>query len=182
VQSVADPSEVAEFGYEGGPRHVTGVYQCAPGCNPHLAFTRQQKVYLGETDLTHAELVAAVRSVESRWRAPDYNLFTRNCNHFCEALVDELIPGTRMPRFINRGARASCFWTAGLAPWFVQTRVKDGGSWTAGKVTLMAEEERAAMGVPDFAEWEEWAKGDGEGSDGEEVDPLAEHLHPVPLL
>jgi hypothetical protein len=182
VQSVADPSEVAEFGYEGGPRHVTGVYQCAPGCNPHLAFTRQQKVYLGETDLTHAELVAAVRSVESRWRAPDYNLFTRNCNHFCEALVDELIPGTRMPRFINRGARASCFWTAGLAPWFVRTRVKDGGSWTAGKVTLMAEEERAAMGVPDFAEWEEWAKGDGEGSDGEEVDPLAEHLHPVPLL
>lgn len=185
VQSVADPSEVAEFGYEGGPRQVTGVYQCAPGCNPHLAFTRQQKVYLGETDLTHAELVSAVRRVESRWRAPDYNLFGKNCNHFCEDLVRELIPGARMPRFINRGARASCFWTGGMAPWFVGRYVKDGGSWTGGRVTTMAERERRAMGVADFAEWEEWAKGgpDGEGGDErEEIDPLAEHLHPVPLL
>jgi hypothetical protein len=38
---------------------VTGVYQCAAGMNPHLAFTRQQRVYLGETDLTHAQLVQA---------------------------------------------------------------------------------------------------------------------------
>ena len=48
----------------------------------------------------------------------------------------------------------------------------------------MAERERRAMGVADFAEWEEWAKGaDGEGGDErEEIDPLAGHLHPVPLL
>ena len=43
---MADPLEVAEFGFEGGPRRVSGVYQCTPGMNPHLAFTRQQRVYL----------------------------------------------------------------------------------------------------------------------------------------
>ena len=32
-------------------------------------------------------------------------------------------------------------------------------------------------------EWEEWAKGaDGCGDEREEIDPLAGHLHPVPLL
>lgn len=61
--------------------------------NPHLAFTRQQRVYLGETDLTHAELVAAVRAVEEEWQAPSYNLLSRNCNHFCDALVARLLPG-----------------------------------------------------------------------------------------
>ena len=49
-------------------------------------------------------------------------------------------------------------------------------------MTLAGWEERAAGGVADIGEGEEGAKGAGEGSDGEEVDPLAEHLHPVPLL
>ena len=93
--------------------------------------------------------------------------------------------------------------------------MKDGGSWTGGEVTLMAEEERAAMKVSDFAEWDEWARetrnygggegdqkergssgsggsgsGSGSGSEGGsggesvclEGDPLAAHMHPVPLL
>lgn len=115
-----------------------------------------------------------------------------------------------MPSFINRGARvANWFPLPGLLPWYVKHYVKDGGSWTSGLVTLMAEKERTAMGVSDFAEWEEWAKDIGGGGGGGkkkkvrgdagsgdlkdcgsgigkgaclEGDPLAAHMTPVPLM
>ena len=185
LQNIANPSEVAEFGYEGGPRDCTGVYQCAPGMNPHLAFTRQQRCYLGETDLTHAELVAILANLERRWPARAYNLLSRNCNHFCDALVAELLPGQRIPAFINRGARWLCaFPFPGFAPWYVRTRVRDGGSWTAGQVCEMAAAEREAMGVSDFDEWEDWDEGRGGamGAEGDGGDPLRTHLHPVALV
>ena len=84
VQSVADPRRVVEFGFEGGPQAGrTGVYQCAPGMNPHLALTRQQRCYLGDARLTHTELVAIVDKLERAWTAGSYNFLDRNCNHFC---------------------------------------------------------------------------------------------------
>ena len=49
LQSPRDPSDVCEFGFEGGARDGARVYQCSAGANPHLAFTRQTRCYLGET-------------------------------------------------------------------------------------------------------------------------------------
>ena len=69
----------------------------------------------------------AVRAVEAEWPAPSYSLFSRNCNHFCDALVDHLLPGQRIPSFINRGARfCSWFPLPGLLPWYVRRYVKAG--------------------------------------------------------
>lgn len=161
--------------------------------------------FKGETELTHGELVDALREVEDEWQAPTYNLLSRNCNHFCDSLVNKLLPGRKIPSYINRGARlANWFPLPGFLPWYVKHYVKDGGSWTGGEVTTMALRERKIMGVSNFAEWKEWAKegsesvggggkemGNGSGRDGGEgvcgsasfeTDPLAAHLDPVQML
>lgn len=193
VQSVADPRRVVEFGFEGGPQAGrTGVYQCAPGMNPHLALTRQQRCYLGDARLTHAELVAIVDKLERAWTAGSYNLLDRNCNHFCDAFAAAALgPDAKLPGFINRGARLACWFPAPrLAPWIVK-RWFGGGSWTAGTVCEMARAERLALEERDFEtrrdffdETKTTLRGDAPKSDGVCLrgDPLAAHKTPVPLL
>ena len=52
----------------------------------------------------------------------------RNCNHFCDALVTCILPGRRIPSFINRGARVVCWLPLpGVMPWYVRRCVKHGG-------------------------------------------------------
>ena len=193
VQSVADPRRVVEFGFEGGPQAGrTGVYQCAPGMNPHLALTRQQRCYLGDARLTHAELVAIVDKLERAWTAGSYNLLDRNCNHFCDAFAAAALgPDAKLPGFINRGARLACWFPAPrLAPWIVK-RWFGGGSWTAGMVCEMARAERMALEERDFETRKDFfdetktaTRGDAPKSDGVCLrgDPLAAHKTPVPLL
>ena len=211
VQSLRDPSDVCEFGFEGGARQGTGVYQCAAGANPHLAFARQTRCYLGETTLRHAEMCAVLDECRAEWSSDSYHLLTRNCNHFCDALIRKLIPGKRAPAYINRGARLLCALPApfpGALPRCVSRWLPSGGSWTAGEVCAMAERERRLAGASDFAERRDW-DGDSrrasleeeekeaaeddrfgkrarsetrEGSAQNRLDPLAAHLKPVPLV
>jgi hypothetical protein len=192
VQSLSDPADVVEFGFEGGARRGTGVYQCCAGANPHLAFTRQTRCYLGETSLRHAEIVQVLDDLRKEWSSDSYHLLTKNCNHFCDALVRLLVPGKKMPAYVNRGARLLCALPApfpGALPRCVSAFLPSGGSWTAGAVCAMAERERRLAGVRDFRLRSDW---DGEAGDEKErffsvgdenpVDPLAAHLKPVPLV
>lgn len=210
VQSLSDPADVVEFGFEGGARRGTGVYQCCAGANPHLAFTRQTRCYLGETSLRHAEIVRVLDDLRKEWSSDSYHLLTKNCNHFCDALVRRLVPGKKMPAYVNRGARLLCALPApfpGALPRCVSAFLPSGGSWTAGAVCAMAERERRLAGVRDFRRRSDW---DGEAGDDDElekelekdgpplaaseenapsgktrarrVDPLAAHLKPVPLV
>ena len=191
VQSVADPRRVVEFGFEGGPQAGrTGVYQCAPGMNPHLALTRQQRCYLGDARLTHAELVAIVDKLERAWTAGSYNLLDRNCNHFCDAFAAAALgPDAKLPGFINRGARLACWFPAPrLAPWIVK-RWFGGGSWTAGTVCEMARAEALALEGGTSRREETFSKGRATLRDDAEErrgvpprGPLAAHKTPVPLL
>jgi hypothetical protein len=208
VQSLSDPADVVEFGFEGGARRGTGVYQCCAGANPHLAFTRQTRCYLGETSLRHKEIVQVLDDLKKEWSSDSYHLLTKNCNHFCDALVRRLVPGKKMPAYVNRGARLLCALPApfpGALPKCVSKFLPSGGSWTAGAVCAMAERERRLAGVRDFRLRSDW---DGEAGDEKErffekagdenpvdasearfgktrvsrVDPLAAHLKPVPLV
>lgn len=208
VQSLSDPADVVEFGFEGGARRGTGVYQCCAGANPHLAFTRQTRCYLGETSLRHKEIVQVLDDLKKEWSSDSYHLLTKNCNHFCDALVRLLVPGKKMPAYVNRGARLLCALPApfpGALPKCVSKFLPSGGSWTAGAVCAMAERERRLAGVRDFRLRSDW---DGEAGDEKErffekagdenpvdasearfgktrvsrVDPLAAHLKPVPLV
>ena len=208
VQNPRDPSDVCEFGFEGGARRGTGVYQCSAGANPHLAFARQTRCYLGDTSLRHEEICAVLDEVRAEWSSDSYHLLTKNCNHFCDALIRKLVPGKKAPAYVNRGARVLCALPApfpGALPRCVTKWLPSGGSWTAGAVCAMAERERRLAGVRDFAERRDW-DGDslesleeaaddaslgkrarsetreGSARKKERLDLLAAHLKPVPLV
>ena len=195
LQSPRDPSDVCEFGFEGGARKGTGVYQCSAGANPHLAFTRQTRCYLGETSLCHEQVVSVLDDLRREWSSDSYHLLTRNCNDFADALVRKLLPVKKLPAYVNRGARLLRALPApfpGALPRCVSAFLPAGGSWTAGAVCAMAERERRLAGVRDFRERRDWdgaytAK-EKEGARrrlddvSRRVDPLAAHLKPVPLV
>ena len=193
LQSPRDPSDVCEFGFEGGARKGTGVYQCSAGANPHLAFTRQTRCYLGETSLCHEQVVSVLDDLRREWSSDSYHLLTRNCNDFADALVRKLLPGKKVPAYVNRGARLLRAFPApfpGALPRCVSAFLPAGGSWTAGAVCAMAERERRLAGVRDFRERRDWDGDEAkekEGARGDDdvsrrVDPLAAHLKPVPLV
>lgn len=193
LQSPRDPSDVCEFGFEGGARKGTGVYQCSAGANPHLAFTRQTRCYLGETSLCHEQVVSVLDDLRREWSSDSYHLLTRNCNDFADALVRKLLPVKKLPAYVNRGARLLRALPApfpGALPRCVSAFLPAGGSWTAGAVCAMAERERRLAGVRDFRERRDWDGDEAkekEGARGDDdvsrrVDPLAAHLKPVPLV
>ena len=191
LQSPRDPSDVCEFGFEGGARRGTGVYQCSAGANPHLAFTRQTRCYLGETSLCHEQVVSVLDDLRREWSSDSYHLLTRNCNDFADALVRKLLPGKRVPAYVNRGARLLRAFPApfpGALPRCVSAFLPAGGSWTAGAVCAMAERERRLAGVRDFRERRDWDGDEAKEKDvvGDDVsrcvDPLAAHIKPVPLV
>lgn len=191
LQSPRDPSDVCEFGFEGGARRGTGVYQCSAGANPHLAFTRQTRCYLGETSLRHEQVVSVLDDLRREWSSDSYHLLTRNCNDFADALVRKLLPGKKAPAYVNRGARLLCALPApfpGALPRCVSAFLPAGGSWTAGAVCAMAERERRLAGVRDFRERRDWDGDEAKEKDvvGDDVsrcvDPLAAHIKPVPLV
>jgi hypothetical protein len=148
------------------------------------------------------EIVQVLDDLRKEWSSDSYHLLTKNCNHFCDALVRRLVPGKKMPAYVNRGARLLCALPApfpGALPRCVSAFLPSGGSWTAGAVCAMAERERRLAGVRDFRLRSDWdvslagdekerffSAGDGEARLGKtrdgRVDPLAAHLKPVPLV
>jgi len=99
-----------EYQYGGNPDvSRSGVFQHAP-LNVAGATYRESFLLGIVKDLRTAH--AALDVVKEQFRANEYNLITRNCNHFSEALSLKLL-NKRIPSFINRMARlgygASCF-------------------------------------------------------------------------
>ena len=141
--------------------------------------------------MRHAEIVRVLDDLRKEWSSDSYHLLTKNCNHFCDALVRRLVPGKRMPAYVNRGARLLCALPApfpGALPRCVSAFLPSGGSWTAGAVCAMAERERRLAGVRDFRERRDWDGDEATEKDvvGDDVsrcvDPLAAHIKPVPLV
>ena len=197
VQKIADPLDVVEWGFEGGPRKGTGVYQCVPHANPSLGLCRQQKCFIGETTKSHSELVTVMNELQLEWTAASYHLVTRNCNHFVDELVKLLVAGTKAPGFINRGARLLRNVPIpgfGLVPKMVTKYLPSNGSWTGGRVCATAVAERHAVGVADFAERKDWdavtSRRKTDAARGKKYqkepffnrDALANHFAPVPCL
>tara|TARA_B100000683_G_scaffold102704_1_gene101373 strand:+ start:32209 stop:32898 length:690 start_codon:yes stop_codon:yes gene_type:complete len=89
------------FGY--CPRG-TGVYRCAPKKNPMYAY--RESVPLGVTSLSPARAAACVSALRATWMGTDYDVLTKNCNHFCEALCAALgCEGP--PRWLNSFANGA---------------------------------------------------------------------------
>lgn len=56
---------------------------------------------MGRTVLTEAEVSSVLQRLAAAWRGQDYDLFSRNCSHFAEALCSELGVGPVPERITN---------------------------------------------------------------------------------
>lgn len=97
------------FGYRGGIG--TGVFSCAPRSN--AAHSYRETVQLGETRLSRIEVQEIVKGMEAEWLGKDYELFGRNCVHFCETFCDKLGVG-KPPDWVAHLARTSAALIGGV--------------------------------------------------------------------
>jgi len=76
----------------------TGVFSCHPMQNP--AHRYREPFLMGNTDLTKGEVRELLQRFEGEWHGLDYDLLSRNCTHFCDALCRELGVG-RIPGWLS---------------------------------------------------------------------------------
>jgi len=94
------------FGFHDDPL-VTGVFDVEPRCAPPPARYRMS-IDLGVTPLRAEEVEAALEEMRRAWPGTSYDVLTRNCNAFSEALVVRLGTERRVPGWVNRLAMIGC--------------------------------------------------------------------------
>lgn len=88
------------FGYcENG----TGVFCCPPKQNP--MYTYRESIALGKTSLSTHAVTRILTKLSSEWPGYDYDLLSKNCNHFCDKFCEEL-GVQKLPAWVNRFANA----------------------------------------------------------------------------
>lgn len=79
----------------------TGVYCCKPRENPMYSF--RETVTLGATTLSESEVKTLILEMKERWKGSQYEVLTRNCNHFCQEFAEKLGVNS-IPGWVNRMA------------------------------------------------------------------------------
>jgi PPPDE putative peptidase domain len=102
-----------EYCFGGHEDSSTGVFQIEPRTAPDARF--RQAIHIGECSLDWRGLRRVLDSYSDGWSGNSYNLLTRNCNHYSDALCFELT-GARIPGWVNRlafiGSKFSAFLPA----------------------------------------------------------------------
>ncbi|KAG6554278.1 hypothetical protein Mapa_004194 [Marchantia paleacea] len=80
----------------------SGVFSCPPKENP--MYTYRESVHLGTTNLSRSEVNVIIRTMIAEWPGCDYDLLSKNCNHFCEVFCAELHVD-KLPLWVNRFAK-----------------------------------------------------------------------------
>ena len=78
----------------------SGVYPCRPKGN--TGYTYRESVALGVTALAPARVQGILHVLQTQWPGHQYELLSRNCNHFCAELCERLnvmAPPTWVNRF-----------------------------------------------------------------------------------
>ncbi|KJX96692.1 hypothetical protein TI39_contig606g00006 [Zymoseptoria brevis] len=92
-----------EYAYGGHPHpSLTGVYHTPP-LTPPPHSTHRATILFAHTTLSLSEIEVVVKDVSAEFLGAEYNLLTRNCNHFTAALVKRL-SGRKAPGWLNRAA------------------------------------------------------------------------------
>eukprot|EP00899_Mesostigma_viride_P017779 jgi/Mesvir1/26001/Mv17946-RA.1 len=82
----------------------TGVFCCAPRKNS--MYTYRETITLGVTAVSTAKVREIIKELSQEWQGNTYDLFGRNCNHFCEAFCQRLGVGP-LPAWVNRLANGA---------------------------------------------------------------------------
>lgn len=89
-----------EYAYGGHDYDCSGIFATNPRDPPGQVVFRES-IYLGDTDLTQAEVLQLVQTMGAEYKGNRYHLLQRNCNHFATDLCTHLV-GKPAPSWINR--------------------------------------------------------------------------------
>uniref|UniRef100_A0A7S3WPE3 PPPDE domain-containing protein n=1 Tax=Strombidinopsis acuminata TaxID=141414 RepID=A0A7S3WPE3_9SPIT len=78
---------------------MQGVSVTTPKNNQYYAY--RQTVQMGKTRLARKEVISAILAMQGEWGGKEYDLFSRNCGTFCNALCLRLGVGA-MPAWVTR--------------------------------------------------------------------------------
>lgn len=79
----------------------TGVFSCPSKKNAR--FTYRQSLVLGKTNYNIFKVNQILRELSKEWPGNSYDLFSKNCNHFCDEFCARLgVP--KPPGWVNRFA------------------------------------------------------------------------------
>ncbi|KAL2489745.1 PPPDE putative thiol peptidase family protein [Forsythia ovata] len=91
-----------EWGY-GECKQGSGVYSCPAGKN--MQFSYRESIVLGRTNCSATKASHILKELSQEWQGNKYSVLSRNCNHFCDDLLQRLgVP--KLPAWVNRFANA----------------------------------------------------------------------------
>lgn len=92
-----------EYTFAGGSGVFEGEVRSAPPA------VYKQSVELGTFAGTQSEVMLAIDDLKGSFGPSDYNILSRNCNHFSDALCRSLL-GRSIPAWVNRAAYFGSFF------------------------------------------------------------------------
>lgn len=91
-----------EYAFGAHEHSATGIFEVEPKHCP--GFTFRKSILIGRSDLGLKEVCAFMEKIAEEYSGNTYNLFAKNCNHFCNDVCLRLT-GKQIPRWVNRLAR-----------------------------------------------------------------------------
>jgi len=127
-----------EYSFGGSDREETGVFCNKPRQCPMHHY--RESIFLGDCDLTRAQVHAIVDLLKPQWMAPSYNLLRRNCCSFSKELAAELGVGN-VPAWLHQFADYGAQWDDYLKARQLERAQKEAGY---AVVEPVEEEEKSA--------------------------------------
>jgi hypothetical protein len=88
-----------EYSFGGNPNLTTsGIFECVP-MQADGAIFRESRNMGSVKDMN--KVMAALGALSMEFKANEYDILGKNCNHFSEAICMRLV-GKRLPSFVNR--------------------------------------------------------------------------------
>eukprot|EP00656_Telonema_subtile_P020763 TRINITY_DN21838_c0_g1_i1.p1 TRINITY_DN21838_c0_g1~~TRINITY_DN21838_c0_g1_i1.p1 ORF type:complete len:352 (-),score=102.20 TRINITY_DN21838_c0_g1_i1:59-1114(-) len=117
--------EGLEHAFRAGAHPGSGVFECKP-CRAR-GYEYKESVMMGVAESSPQAVEAVLKDLYTRFRAQDYSLTHRNCNHYSDALCTQLL-GRGIPKRLNRLASIGASLSSGAAP-SMQQREKEHADW-----------------------------------------------------
>jgi PPPDE putative peptidase domain len=99
-----------------------GIFRILPRQARGVRFREQIEMGVLDDDDDEVEVLIAraLDALRPRFLGTHYDLFNQNCNHFCDALLQELL-GKSLPGHVNRMSK---IWTTANIQWMVPRRIR----------------------------------------------------------
>lgn len=109
-----------------------GIFRIEPKKARGVRFREQIEIGRLEEGEEELDIERALEVLRPNFQPSDYDLVTRNCNHFCDAFLQEIL-GKQLPGHVNR---MSNVWTTANIEWVVPKTIRQ--SAPTGEKSLKA--------------------------------------------